>query len=42
MVKIFSFDNKAFNYTNTDTCDTLVIRNHSNLSETYAQAITHN
>jgi hypothetical protein len=36
MVKIFSLDNKAFDYTKTDTCDSLVIRNHSNLSETYA------
>jgi hypothetical protein len=42
MVTIFSFDNTGFNYTKTDTRDTMVIRNHSDLSEKYVQGITHN
>jgi hypothetical protein len=40
-VTMFSFDSTAHNYTKTDSCDTLVIRNHSDLSETYVHAITH-
>jgi len=42
MVKIFASDNTIFNYTKTNSCDTLVIRNRTVLSETYANAITRN
>jgi hypothetical protein len=42
MVKIFVSDNTIFNYTKTNSCDTLVTRNRPVLSETYGNAITRN
>jgi len=42
MVKIFASDNTIFNYTKTNSCDTLVTRNRPVLSETYANEITRN
>jgi hypothetical protein len=42
MVKIFCYDNTAFNYTKTNSCGTLVITKDPVLSETYANAITRN
>jgi hypothetical protein len=42
MVKIFASDNTAFNYTKTNSFDTLVTRNRPVLSETYTNAITCN